>query len=386
MSSKDKSTSVIAKRLLFLLCVFMIPLLACGLGGLPETLDENARRIDNTLKDAIRSLEISSKDWARVVEETRTQLIAEGHIAIAQDLDRVLQRGITASGVEFRCNVDFIGERMKEELTRLRNSLLGRETVVPPTICKVDPLSIELSDRSVPLYVNSIQIAGYNLDVSPQPQILLAEPDGLQNVTYEAIDNPSPYYMTLNLGANGIRFTSVSQRLLIRWNGGEQTIGVIQPHQPLCQTRTETIPGSQYTYRPPHTRGDKEFSGHGPRVWVKVSLSNHGTDISATIHMQAKETKEDWTTAEGNTTIPLYTAPSGYRIKQLLVSTEDEMAYTDDSNASDDFQRASGGPVAHYNVVGDTESGNDAGDRTQVTVTFNPLHIELEQANNCIRR
>jgi hypothetical protein len=57
--------------------------------------------------------------------------------------------------------------------------------------------------------------------------------------------------------------------------------------------------------------------------------------------------------------------------------------YTDSNNQKDSFNLGSGGPSKNFTFVGDTD-GDEAGTRTQVEVTFNPLLVEVTRASNCI--
>ena len=52
---------------------------------------------------------------------------------------------------------------------------------------------------------------------------------------------------------------------------------------------------------PPHTRGDQEYKGHGPRVTARARLHGVGTNsLRVRLFMFAEEMKSDWTTATGH--------------------------------------------------------------------------------------
>jgi hypothetical protein len=57
-------------------------------------------------------------------------------------------------------------------------------------------------------------------------------------------------------------------------------------------------------------------------------------------------------------------------------------AYTD-TNRQPDIFAAGNGPVQRFEFVGDTD-GSEAGTRTGVTVTFNPLRLKLTEAGPCV--
>jgi len=57
-------------------------------------------------------------------------------------------------------------------------------------------------------------------------------------------------------------------------------------------------------------------------------------------------------------------------------------AYTDTTPSPDIFS-AGNGPVRRFEFIGDT-TGSEAGTRTGMMVTFNPLRFELTEAGNCV--
>jgi len=126
-------------------------------------------------------------------------------------------------------------------------------------------------------------------------------------------------------------------------------------------------------YMPPHTRGDRDFGGHGPNVTcvVRVFVRNQ-TQLWASVFMRASETRSDWTTASGQREFQLYNhrAP----IAEILSDTVSSHFYRDDDHEEDVFTTSAGELVSQFTFVGDTR-GDEAGNRTRVLVHFNPIHI-----------
>src|SRR5205823_13899829 len=105
---------------------------------------------------------------------------------------------------------------------------------------------------------------------------------------------------------------SNSQRFSVQWNGNViSTIGIIQPTTPICTTRVATFNPAGIDFIPPHTKGDSEFGGHGPRVNAHVSLSNFSNRITANIQMSAVETDSDYTTVTGSMTKEIFAPDPG---------------------------------------------------------------------------
>jgi hypothetical protein len=179
-----------------------------------------------------------------------------------------------------------------------------------------------------------------------------------------------------------VQISPDSQRFILKWNGEEiSTIAVIQPATPVCNTKNVDFKPEDIGYVPPHTRGDREFSGHGPDMYASVKLSNTEEKVSVLVTMSAVETESDYTTASGSQEFTFNYAPEpGYRISQILSETENQFSYRDDNHEDDTF--AGGGPVATYHFVGDT--GDDDIGQTSVQIAFNQVEVELIENANCV--
>ncbi|MDG3002424.1 hypothetical protein [Paludisphaera mucosa] len=137
--------------------------------------------------------------------------------------------------------------------------------------------------------------------------------------------------------------------------------------RPASKTETATFPRSM-TLVPPHTRGDREFDGCGPRVWIHVQIIQAETSLSLRLYMKAEETEDDWTTGEGwSEPLAFFTAPPGYRIKEVGSPNEwlNIVQYTDSNHDPDVFNTALG-RIACY---GDRD-GDDIGEYTRVVASF----------------
>lgn len=134
------------------------------------------------------------------------------------------------------------------------------------------------------------------------------------------------------------------------------TMGESKPEQTAYLPRT-------YAYMPPHTRGDKDFDGNGPRVVVDASIEHDDKQVYFVIKMIAEETKPDNTTASGTTRTLMYTAPNGRRITSLGGETSwpGIVSYYDTNHSVDKFNT----PLGPVSVFGD-HAGDDAGDYTKV--------------------
>jgi hypothetical protein len=117
-------------------------------------------------------------------------------------------------------------------------------------------------------------------------------------------------------------------------------------------------------FAPPHTRGDRDFKSHGPKVNITAYVMHTSKQVVFVIDMKAQETKSDWTTGEGKHAEVIYTAPAGKRIKALNGKTmwRDVVNYTDTDHEMDKFSDPVLGDI---HVWGDTLA-NDVPYETRV--------------------
>jgi hypothetical protein len=355
----------------------------CLFGGLKTQLADTTTKTVNVLDDAIDALQTQSSAWQTILQEAQSKLTDAAQSTIRNEIGNLITRSIAQAGVEFRCNADFIGARVRQQLIRIKAKLLG-QTVPPaePAICQVVPIAV---DRSlVPDRIKQIEFYGYDFNEAKNLAVFLESAGGRVNVT-DKLDRPTHYAMTLKFGANGIQLDASSQRLVLEWDNRQiSSMAVIQPATPVCVSKLVTLPiEAKVTFMPPHTKGDRDFSGNGPTVNLTVVLVVNPQSVSAYVFMRAKETKSDWTTAEGSKTFPLNTPDSGWRIDRVVGNLSAAHRYTDGNHEVDSFDLGSGGPVKRLEFVGDRK-GDEAGTQTKVDITFNVLRVELTQTADCV--
>jgi hypothetical protein len=148
--------------------------------------------------------------------------------------------------------------------------------------------------------------------------------------------------------------------------------------------------------------GDKDFGGNGPEVKLtcQLQISADRKQIQAVVYMRARETKDNWTMAEGTSIIPIFKCNASQTIQSLGATTgytKMDISFTDNNGHEDQFYLPNGqagvtnaqnsawslvNAVTHSSgvelvrVVGDT-NGDDAGARTGIELFFSPLPIKI---------
>lgn len=116
-------------------------------------------------------------------------------------------------------------------------------------------------------------------------------------------------------------------------------------------------PARRGPFYPIHTYGDCDFAGHGPDVWLDAlafASADHKTMVLR-VHMKAKETVSDWTTAEGTWNDPVWTAPPDAVISSFEDDTELHYYHRDTGIA---LRTSPGNSLGAFTWLGDT-SGDD---------------------------
>lgn len=129
---------------------------------------------------------------------------------------------------------------------------------------------------------------------------------------------------------------------------------------------------------PSHTRGDREFNGHGPIVTATASLFEGPFDQAVTIRltMKAEETRYDFTTAEGkwDETV-LLPIPPDLKVKKVLSPSEKRYTYTDTNH---DYDLSPLEPLGVFRIMGDTQN-EDVGNTTldDTHIYFEKIHFRV---------
>ncbi len=403
----------IRKSLLWPVIFASILIAGCGIGDsvdkITKKVDEVTDKVTDTVEDlanttsdiagdtvatidgAIDALDRNSASWQTVLQDLTKQLTADAQSTIRNEISDLLNRSVAATGVEMRCDLDFIGARVRQALVRIRAHLLNEpEPPAEPALCHVVPAAVDMAldaNRR-----NKIEIFGYDFDTTP---IKVKLHDKSRTIdASKHLNMLTHYHMTLNLGGNGVPLTNVSNRLTLEWeNDPISSIAVIQPATPVCKEEIKTVPPSaEITFTPQHTQGDKEFFGFGPEIWATAEWIKEDKQVKFKLWMKALQTKPDIalpfakskppTKAEGTHLISYYKAPSGWRIESIESDTKSSAHYVDTDHNEDRQGAGPNGPVKEFVFRGD-KKGDDAGSYTGVDVRFNPLVVKLVQEDDC---
>lgn len=206
-------------RLSFVMFLFLLT--GCDIFGIGDSAD----KIVEILDKAIAELTRESADWRRVVEETKDELPSD----IREQVDLALNRAIAAAGVEFKCDVDFVRKRIRQDLIRIKAEFLSQNVADDePTFCHAIP-SVVIAGNT-----QWIEFFGYDFDKA-QIRVHLQDVQGREVDVSKHLDDPSHYLLTLNLDT--IQLYPGTNRFSLSWNN--QVVGTIAINHP---TAPEPLP------------------------------------------------------------------------------------------------------------------------------------------------
>lgn len=362
-----------------------------GLKEAAETAAVSIQRASNDIDIAIGELQVESANWQDTLTALQAKLTGDAKNLINNDIQNLITRTVNHAGVEFRCNGDFINQRVAETLQAIKAKLLGRSApALEPRFCSAIPEAVDM--KLVPSDVNKVTFYGYNFDNNAGFNLKLQDINGALRDVPQAISIPTAYAMVLTLGPSGVGLNANSSKLQLYWKDKlVSTVGIIQP-QPvvkICESKPVRVPGQQVGPLIPGKvgSGDSEFGGHGPRVYLTGSLTKTPREATLHLYFDAKETKKDWTEVAGPLDAIVYRAPDGWRIDRIASATTVSFgpvtAAEDDHWKAKEFDLGAGGLLGQIAIDGDTD-GDDVGKTGLAWAKVNEMQVIITQTGDCV--
>jgi hypothetical protein len=135
-------------------------------------------------------------------------------------------------------------------------------------------------------------------------------------------------------------------------------------------------------FRPGHTEGDSDFSGHGPFVHIVTHVQRNGNVLVLNTSAFFQESESDWTTFEGSISQSFYDARvehPGWRIQSIGGDVHQSIQLVLGGFGRHSFHYGTTGLVNSMVLRGDSDSGVYGGhDRPEIiSMQFNELQVEL---------
>lgn len=376
------------KSFKFAILVFLFINL-CGCDNLDQVEDignEMARLREQavlSINDALNALQNNSSDWQSVLIELDRNLDKRIQDVLTYNIPYITDR----ANSKFLSSVLCVKESVKDDviyfLQYIRAELItGVYPSMPhPKICTTIPHVLDLNAPNN--LRNQIIYTGYN--IHSQDSISARLLNGNTSISFVISKNKIafPDLFTITLSIDNISDSTLTDFSHIQLLFGSNVISSISIiPKSLTPPIIESVLTDEKTliYIPPHTFGDKEFDGNGPRIRVDLYLMSDATRVYAQIRMDAIETAPDWTAAVGvQDWIPIYTVKPGYLIHQFKepyrydnILQNNGIDYIDGSTADYIIDTS----VGRATIVGDA-IGLDAGISTKTILDLRGFQLEI---------
>ena len=384
----SKSISIAVHKGFLVFMVVSIMLASC-------TFENQVNTALEIIDNGIRDIERNSSGWQSILQRVSDQLPKDVSEAIRVDAQNLATRSIGTTGTEFRCNVDFLGDRVNflskraiQSLQHLKAELLNQNTSpLPPAFCQVSPASIDLNTS--PDSWSTLFILGYDLDqkdISGETLkiLLLNDQGGTTILPEDRIGRTTHYQITLNLGGMARQlYNDKITKLLVSWNNSTEKMPqvVVIPWKPVRVE--ERVPlGATPPYIPPRTAGDGDFDtsdGNSASLEVREEVQVAEQGIATRVYMHARESEPDHTEIDGwSEWTPAYTPPRCWKL--ISVNPQANSVQTAQVTTHDRlvFPRPAG-EVADYFEVWVDRDDDEAGTWSRVVVHLRDVDIVREE-------
>ena len=126
-----------------MLSAFALAALLAGCGGNPEDdIDEAVVVLDRS----IASIDQRSLRWQSVLEESGDELRKRGQSGIADEMSEAIGRFLGDLNTAAHCRPDFVHNRLRDDLIRLRAQLTEEELQLSPVFCYPNPNVVRFTD------------------------------------------------------------------------------------------------------------------------------------------------------------------------------------------------------------------------------------------------
>ncbi len=230
-----------------LLSAAALVVVACtGSGAVPGTTgpsiaDTVVQQIEST-RDAIQN---QSVGWQQALRDLEASIADDASSIIRNDVNAITQRAISATSLEVKCTVDFLRDRVVEELNALLAKLTGQ--TIPPRrawVCNTIPNVVAMDERP-----HAVEFFGYNFTPG---SVTLRFHDGTGAATdlTNYLTYPSHYNMTVPVGSGSTIDSFICNKpgprrieLTAQVGGTSAVVSSISLVDRNCPTSVTTPPG-----------------------------------------------------------------------------------------------------------------------------------------------
>ena len=365
------------------LTILMLSFSSCGL---TEQIDRSV----NELTAASRQINANASNAIEILRGIKDDFAPEIKDIIDNDVDRLIKTSIQTTSEEARCDLTFLGKRIKNGLenTIIRIKNLGNRTdnkplldslSFKPSFCTISPAQVDLNaDNTKPM-----QISGYDFNDLKHLKVVLVALDGKKKDITDYLSHSTDYMLTLRTDSSEI-FKNFTKVLFLYGDKEAYSILIVPRTPSICKEYSQLstpIPDviNFFAGKAPGVGGDDDFAGD-VRVGIgaELSVSSDKKAIVCNIGFYADEVNGD-THARYDGASNIFSAPDGYLIKSINSPTKFGLSYVQKGN--DPLPLGGNGCVAKIVVRAD-HKGDDVPGYTGAEVYLNSMNVTFIEDNS----
>lgn len=210
------------------LALLLTVLASLALTGCNWPWDKVANQAQRDFEQAITLLNENSANYQQVLLSLEDKLNRDAKNLVSQ-VDMVLQGAIASANTGGKCDLEYVGRRVSQQLANLRIvNWLQQEKPLPPSpyACQSVPAALSLDDVESST-VKDVRIAGFDfspqqldprLPVAPEPTVDVLTKSGSTKVPREFV-SVQPFDIYVNVGPGGYKMPADSIKLTVAFAG-----------------------------------------------------------------------------------------------------------------------------------------------------------------------
>jgi hypothetical protein len=327
------------------------------------------------LEEAAIALASSDADYRMVLGTTLDRLPRGSENPALTEITSFLERAPNP-GPDFRCSPDFMLDRARRELRRVKDVLLNLgPRPVEPQVCYTAPVALDMSRAQ-----RALEIYGFDFDQVPLEVFTSSREGFFADVSF-ALDVHDNHHATLMLGANGPQLARDTDALVVAWGHlVRYSIPVIQRRTPLCDSTIEEVePGKLISYAPFPIAHDARWSGPEARVLANVALAYESNKIDATMCLTAVSS----TNISGCAAEYPHTSQAERSIEHVFGELQAAVVHPLGGRGQESVAGTSEGPAAEWIFEGFDDRGA-AQAQPQIAVRLRKIRAVSTPAEGCV--
>ena len=339
--------------------------------NLVDTIDQMPGQWENAASDVIRVLETTGGTLAGRMANEVKGVMKEARLN-AQQLS-------AAAGVEFRCNVDFMGSKAGASLSEfIGKSIFGKLKAIVtgeshnqgtpiPWVCQIIPDQVELAPAGGKLFFTTgiLSLTGYNYVDANSPSAYIVDEAGQRLTSIQLYPyRTSPYQIQLNLQSLDFSLVPPRSRIVFQWPNVPETsaIAILMPgfSSPVASFSANPPSGQA-----PLTVNFSDTSSNDPTAWQWTFGDGSTSNERNPVHIFTGSGNFQVSLTASNTA-GSSTIVQSVNIGDQLVADFGMSNRMGDSPLTIQFQdRSTGNPTSWLWNFGDGSTSNEQ----------NPLHV-----------